>query len=40
MVYDRVGYEYKFSYKNFGFGRPCFHATSHLKTEDKEFFFL
>ena len=28
----------KFSYENFGLGRSCFHATSHLKIEAKEFF--
>ena len=38
MVYDRVGDGDKHSYETFGLGRPCFHATSHLKIEAKEFF--
>ena len=36
-VYDRVADGDKFSYENFGLGRSCFHATSHLKIEAKEF---
>ena len=28
----------KFSFENFGLGKPCFHATIHLKIEVKEFF--
>ena len=31
MIYDRVDDEDKFSKKNFGLRRLCFHATSHLK---------
>ena len=31
MVYDRVDDGDKFSKKNFGFRRLCFHTTSHLK---------
>ena len=38
MVYDIVGDGNKFSYENFGLGRPHFHATRHLKTEAKQFF--
>ena len=38
MVYDRVGDGNKFSYQNFGLGRPRFHATSHLKLKLKNFF--
>ena len=38
MVYDRLGDVDKFSYKDFGLGRPRFHASSHLKIEAKEFF--
>ena len=33
MVYDRVGVGDKFSNENFGLGRPCYHATSHLIIE-------
>ena len=40
MVYDKVGDGDKFSNKNFGLRRPRFHATSHLKTEAKVFFFV
>ena len=35
MIYDRVGDGDKFSYENFGLGRPRFHATSHLNIETK-----
>ena len=38
MVYDRIDDGDKFSKKNFGLGRLCFHATSHLKTVAKVFF--
>ena len=38
MVYDRVGDANKFPYENFSLGRPCFHATSHLKIEAEVFF--
>ena len=38
MVYDRVGEGNKFSNQYFGFKRPRFHTTSHLKIECKEFF--
>ena len=38
MVYDRVGDGDKISKENFGLRRPRFHATSHLKIEDKVFF--
>ena len=38
MVYDTVGDGDKFSDENFGLGRPCFHAISHLKIEAKVFF--
>ena len=38
MVYDRMGDGDKFLYKNFGLERPSFQASSHLKTEAKEFF--
>ena len=38
IVYDRVDDGDIFSYESFGLGRPCFHATSHLKTEAKVFF--
>ena len=37
MVYDRVGDGDKHAYETL-IGRPRFHATSHLKTEAKEFF--
>ena len=38
MVYDdSVGDEDKISKKNFGYARPNFHATSHLKVEAKVF---
>ena len=33
MVYDRVGDGSKISNENFRYGRPRFHATSHLKIE-------
>ena len=36
MVYDRVGDGDKIS-KEFGYGRPCFYATSNLKIETKVF---
>ena len=39
-VYDRMGDEDKFSYENFGLGRCCFNATSHLKIEAKVFLFV
>ena len=35
MVYDRVGDGDEISKKNFGLGRPGFHATSNLKIEAK-----
>ena len=38
MVYDSMVHGGKFSYKDFGIGRPCFQVTSHLKTEAKESF--
>ena len=38
MVYDRVGDGDKISKENFGLRRSRFHATSHLKIEDKVFF--
>ena len=38
MVYYRVGNGNKFSYENFGLGRPHFYATSHLKIEVEVFF--
>ena len=38
MVYYRVGNGNKFSYENFGLGRPRFYATSHLKIEAEVFF--
>ena len=38
MVYYKVGNGDKFSYENFGLGRPSFLATSHLKIEAKVFF--
>ena len=37
MVYDRVDDGDKFSKKNFGLGRLCFPASSHLKIEAKVF---
>ena len=38
MVYDdSVGDEDKISKKIFGYGRPHFHATRHLKVEAKVF---
>ena len=37
MVYDRTGDGDKHAYETL-LGRPHFHATSHLKTEAKEFF--
>ena len=38
LVYDdSVGDGDKISKKNFGYGRPHFHATSHLKVEAKVF---
>ena len=39
MVYvRRMGHGDKYSYQNFGLGRPRFHATSYLKFETKELF--
>ena len=38
MAYDSKGYGAKFLYENFGLRRLRFHATSHLKSEAKEFF--
>ena len=38
MAYDRVGDGDKFSYENFGLGKPRFHATIHFKIEAKVFF--
>ena len=37
MVYDRVGDGDKISKENFGYGRPCFYATSNLTIETKVF---
>ena len=37
MVYDRVRDGNKISNENFGYGRPRFHATSHIKIEAKVF---
>ena len=37
MVYDRVGDGGKISKEHFGYGRPHFHTTSHLKIEAKVF---
>ena len=37
MVYDRVGDGDEISKENFGYWRPRFHATSHLKIEAKVF---
>ena len=33
MVYDRLDYGDNISKERFGLGRPCFHATMHLKIE-------
>ena len=38
MVYDRVVDGVKISKKNFGLGRPRFHATIHIEIEAKAFF--
>ena len=37
MVYDRVGDGHKISKENFGYGRSCFHAPSHLKIKAEIF---
>ena len=35
MVYDGIGDDDKFSIKNYGLGRSCFHATVTCKLKQK-----